>query len=361
MFEPRLHAVHRTAFLTGVLAYASSPLWLAFLLLSTLLFTQTIGSDPTYFTQPYQLFPIWPTANVALMLTLFGLTAVLLLAPKVLSLVLLVVRGEAHRFGGAARLFASALIEFVHSLLLAPVRMLFHTQFVLAALTGWRLDWKSPPRDDASTPWREAVARHGVHTLLAIVWIAAILVTSAAFPWWLSPILTGLLLAIPLSVYTSRVRIGRALRRRGLMLTPEEGREPRVLREARRVGAAVAERLVNLRAAIADRVTQQRVISALPPSAAPSGAKADAEAARIERALREDPEAISADAGLRLLSSRSALVVMHREVVAGRAHPDWGPPHDESADAVSTAPMPAWNDSGDAVIADHRELATEPL
>ncbi|HSC62622.1 MAG TPA: glucans biosynthesis glucosyltransferase MdoH, partial [Caldimonas sp.] len=150
MFEPRLHAVHRTAFLTGVLAYASSPLWLAFLLLSTLLFAQTVGSDPTYFTEPYQLFPIWPTANVALMLTLFGLTAVLLLAPKVLSLVALVARGEAERFGGAARLVASALIEFVHSLLLAPVRMLFHTQFVIAALTGWRLDWKSPPRDDAS-------------------------------------------------------------------------------------------------------------------------------------------------------------------------------------------------------------------
>ena len=46
MFEPRLHAVHRTAFLTGVLAYASSPLWLAFLLLSTLLFAQHRGQRP---------------------------------------------------------------------------------------------------------------------------------------------------------------------------------------------------------------------------------------------------------------------------------------------------------------------------
>ena len=124
-----------------------------------------------------------------------------------------------------ARLFASALIEFVHSLLLAPVRMLFHTQFVLAALTGWRLDWKSPPRDDASTPWREAVRRHGVHTLLAIAWIGAILATSAAFPWWLSPILAGLLLAIPLSVYTSRVRIGRGLAQPRSDADP--GREPR--------------------------------------------------------------------------------------------------------------------------------------
>ena len=62
MFEPGLHAVHRTAFLTGVLAYASSPLWLAFLLLSTLLFAQPrAAAMPTYFIEPYQLFPIWPT------------------------------------------------------------------------------------------------------------------------------------------------------------------------------------------------------------------------------------------------------------------------------------------------------------
>jgi membrane glycosyltransferase len=363
MFEPRLHAVHRTAFLTGVLAYASSPLWLAFLLLSTLLFAQTVGSDPTYFTQPYQLFPIWPTANVALMLTLFGLTAVLLLAPKVLSLVAIVARGEAQRFGGAARLLASAVIEFLHSLLLAPVRMLFHSQFVLAALTGWRLDWKSPPRDDAATSWREAAARHGVHTLLAIAWITAILATSAAFPWWLSPILAGLLLAIPLSVLTSRVKIGRALRSRGLMLTPEESREPRVLREARHAGAAVAERLATLRSAVADRAVQQRVVAALAPSAPPSGAKADAEAARIERALRDGPGALGDDDGLRLLSSRAALAVLHRDVGAGRGHPDWGPAHDEGteSDDAATTPMPAWHDSREAVTVADREPATEPF
>ena len=52
---------------------------------------------------------------------------------------------------------ASAVIEFLHSLLLAPVRMLFHTQFVIGALTGWRLDWKSPPRDDAATPSSNAI------------------------------------------------------------------------------------------------------------------------------------------------------------------------------------------------------------
>ena len=49
MFEPGLHPVHRTVFLTGVIAYASSPLWLAFLVLSTMLFAQHAGNDPDVF------------------------------------------------------------------------------------------------------------------------------------------------------------------------------------------------------------------------------------------------------------------------------------------------------------------------
>ncbi|HET6198600.1 MAG TPA: glucans biosynthesis glucosyltransferase MdoH, partial [Acetobacteraceae bacterium] len=322
MFEPGLHAVHRTAFLTGVLAYASSPLWLAFLLLSTFLFARHAGADPTYFFEPNQLFPIWPTANLKLMLTLFGLTALLLLAPKVLSLLAIVGRGEARRFGGARRLLGSALVEFAHSLLLAPVRMLFHTQFVLAALTGWRLDWKSPPRDDASTGWREAASRHGAHTLLAVLWIVAIVVSSNSFAWWLTPILLGLLSAMPLSVWGSRVAAGRALRRHGLLLTPEEIREPRVLAAAARDGDAVAARLATFKTAVVEQETHARVVAAVPPRFA-SGLKAVAEAAWIERALREGPGVLSADERFRLLSSGEALAQLRAEVAAHRAHPAW--------------------------------------
>ena len=323
MFEPRLHAVHRTAFLTGVLAYASSPLWLSFLMLSTVLFAQHAGTDPTYFFEPYQLFPIWPTANLQLMLTLFGLTGVLLLAPKMLSLLAIIVRGQAGRFGGVGRLLASAFIEFWHSLLLAPVRMLFHTQFVLAALTGWRLDWKSPPRNDASTSWRQAWARHGAHTVLAVAWIATILFTSAAFPWWLSPILTGLLFAIPLSVLSSRVKIGRALKRQGLMLTPEETRVPPILRRAERLAAEVGCRPTSFVHAIAEVDSHVRVVAGAPDRQGRGGAKAAAEAALVERALRDGPEALSADERLRVLSHREIAGWLHREVLGHRAHPDW--------------------------------------
>ncbi len=37
------------------------------------------------------------------------------------------------------------------SVLLAPVRMLFHTVFVVSAFLGWEVVWNSPQRDDDST------------------------------------------------------------------------------------------------------------------------------------------------------------------------------------------------------------------
>ncbi len=348
--EPGVHTVHRTAFLTGALSYATSPLWLLFLVLSSFLFAQQAGNEPVYFIESYQLFPTWPSTNLKLMLTLFGLTAVLLFAPKVLSIGAIVVRGRAARFGGTPRLIASALIEFAHSMLLAPVRMLFHTEFVLAAVFGWKLDWKSPPRDDAATSWNEAIGRHGLHTGVAIAWTAALVLGSSAFPWWLSPILLGLLLAIPLSVWGSRVGVGLALHRRGLMLTPEETRVPPVLRAAAQEAEAIAGRLVSFAGAATDATAQQRSVGALPMRNGATAAdrfshtaKAAALAGRVERALVEGPDALSNDDRLRLLSNTSALAAIREEVAARRAHPAWWHRDEEGADRLRPAKpgMPA--------------------
>ena len=47
-------------------------------------------------------------------------------------------------------LLDSPRLAGAYRFVLAPVRMLFHAQFVFAALTGWKLDGKSPPRDNAA-------------------------------------------------------------------------------------------------------------------------------------------------------------------------------------------------------------------
>ena len=322
MFEPGLHPVHRTVFLTGVLAYASAPLWLAFLLLSSVLFARYANEIPQYFFEPYQLVPIWPSANLKLMLTLFGLTALLLLGPKLLSLLLIIAKGEAREFGGVARLLLGAVFEFMYSVLLAPVRMLFHSQFVFAALTGWRLAWKSPPREGTITGWLEAGRRHGAHTLFALGWIALLLSSSEAFPWWLSPVLVGLLLAIPVSVAGSDERPGRWLRARGLFLIPEEAREPEVLAQARHHAAAFGA-LPSVVEAVVDATAHERVLRALASRPAAVGAKARAQAALIERAARAGPQGLDPADRLRLLGDAHVLRAVRARVGAHDAHPGW--------------------------------------
>jgi membrane glycosyltransferase len=315
LFEPGLHAVHRSVFVTGVMAYASAPLWLGFLLLSTFLFTQHVHDVPIYFLEPYQLFPIWPVEHLRLVLTLFGLTGILLLAPKAISLLVWLTTRRAWCFGGVARLLGSAVVEFVHSLLLAPVRMLFHTQFVAAALTGWKLDWKSPPREDTQTTWREAVRRHGLHTLLALAWLAAIHASGAPFPWWLSPIIGGLLAAIPLSVFGSRASVGRAWKRAGLLLIPEELEPPRVLVDAQRHAAAFAASPVDFRGALRDPAQAARVRAATAPHAPAHGAKLAAQLTNAEAVSARGLEAIGTEGRLRLVNDRHALDAVARALV----------------------------------------------
>ena len=339
MFEPGLHPVHRTVFLSGVLAYLSSPFWLAFLVLSTVLFASHSHLVPTYFVEPNQMFPIWPTANFKLMLTLFGLTAVLLFAPKVISLFAIVARGDARRYGGAPRLLLSALLELIHSVLLAPVRMLFHTQFVLATLTGVKLDWKSPPRHDAATGWGEALRRHALGSLLALTWIGIILVSSASFQWWLSPVLAGLLLAVPLSAWTSRAAPGRWLKARGIFLIPEEQTQPPVLAEADRY-AAEFKATPGFTEAVADTAVQREVSCAIPLRPPARAAKAEAQARLVARAAAEGPRALTQADRLRLLADAQALRALHARLATGGAHGDWPVPAHMPESLMAVEPEP---------------------
>ena len=53
-------------------------------------------TDPTYFTQPHQLFPLWPEWHPDWALALFSTTAFMLFLPKFLSAITIGLRGEAR-------------------------------------------------------------------------------------------------------------------------------------------------------------------------------------------------------------------------------------------------------------------------
>lgn len=141
-------------------------------------------------------------------------------------------REEAAKFGGNHRLVLSALLETVASALLAPINMLFNAKFVLFTLLGQGVAWVTQHRgsDDDGTDWREVIITHGGQTVFGLVWGVSTLVVSPAFFWWLSPVLAGLVLSVPVSIFLSKAGVGRAARRLGLFLTAEETAPPHELK-----------------------------------------------------------------------------------------------------------------------------------
>jgi membrane glycosyltransferase len=102
--------------------------------------------------------------------------------------------------------------------------MLAHCLYVLGALTGIKLEWKSPPRGDNALGWGDAARRVG--TLIALPLAIGFGVLRRALVIAMAPMLLPLTLAVPFTVLTGHPRAGRAVARLGLMRTPEEASPP---------------------------------------------------------------------------------------------------------------------------------------
>ncbi|MDZ7654246.1 MAG: glucans biosynthesis glucosyltransferase MdoH [Burkholderiaceae bacterium] len=309
--EPGLHPVHRAMFVTGLLSYVSAPLWLAFLLLSSLLAIASGADDGA------GLLGQLATGGGA-MTALFIATATMLVLPKGLALALVFIRREQRRFGGTLRLLAGAALELAISVLLAPVRMMFHAQFVLAAATGWKIKWHSPPREAEATSWREALRLHGPHALVAAVWLAAAAVELGTHDvLWLLPVLLPLLVAVPLSVAGSLPSLGARLRAWGLFAVPEEVWTPAILRRAQRY----AERgvaLVRFDDAVTERRIARPVSGAMGARDTQQGLRGARRLALVERATSEGFEALGADDKMRFLSEPQAMALLRLWLAAKR-------------------------------------------
>ncbi|MCC8189353.1 MAG: glucans biosynthesis glucosyltransferase MdoH [Planctomycetes bacterium] len=210
---------HRALFINGIMSYVSALLWFFFLVVSTVQVVVALFTLPVYFPETPTLFPDWPRYFTERMLALFGGTAALLFLPKLFTVILTMVRG-AGPFGGTLRLAASAGGELILSTLLAPVRMIYHSLFVVTTLLGFTVRWNTQNRDARSTTWLQALRFHWWGVVIGLVWGAFIFLVNRGFFLWLSPIVVGLMISVPLSVWTSRIRVGDWAGRLGLFLTP---------------------------------------------------------------------------------------------------------------------------------------------
>jgi membrane glycosyltransferase len=214
LLAQNIRPISRLHLVQGILAYASAPLLALFVLLGAL----QAGIDRL---QERAVTVSWASAGV-----LFLVTLLLLFGPKVLSLLHLFSRPkEVAAFGGPIRVLASTVLETLFSILTAPVLIWFHTKFVLRNIAGQTVVWHTQTREGGKGPrWSEIVHEYwplpivGVTLGVLAWWIAP------TYLAWVSPLLIGLVLAIPVAQFSGRTNVLRSLFR-----TPEELHPPEEL------------------------------------------------------------------------------------------------------------------------------------
>jgi membrane glycosyltransferase len=220
LFERGIKTVSRFNILNGIMAYSSSPLWLLSLILGVLV---TMNQDHGAAGALARMFRPGIVSGA-----LYAYVMCLLLLPKVLGAAILMKSTEKLKLcGGGIKVALGVAAETIHSMVMAPVLMLFYTRFVLASFSGTEVRWGRQVRSDAQGPsWTTWIATHASN--LVLVLIAAVMTAwlRPSLLLWLAPVLAGPILAVPVSRMTASTNLGLEAKTRGWFVIPEEVAPP---------------------------------------------------------------------------------------------------------------------------------------
>jgi membrane glycosyltransferase len=316
--------VNRLHFTLGILSYLASPLWLAFIVLSLVVAFRAGGLDLDGASGTVMRTAL-PWSSPAQAAGLFAFTLVLLFAPKILALLDLRDRPrELAHFGGWRKLAGGILTETVTFTLAAPVLMLFHTKFVILTLCRQSITWGTQRRGRAGeSAWREAVSAHLGHTAFGVVLAVVAVRVDPSLAGWLSPLLAGLILSIPISYVTGCLGAGLWLRDRGILITPEESApspdlqelnaELAAVRSGKEPGAELASDAGMLQAVLDPYVNAVHV-SLLRAKDDPPPATVQRMAELRDKLLREGPSSLPLRDKVAVLSDLDSMVTLHEAV-----------------------------------------------
>lgn len=225
LFARRLKLPSRIHIWNGIMGFLSSPIWLLLLLLGTL---DAITSSTAVTPMAVGVF-----SKTIIGWLLFAYVMCLLLLPKLLAVWLILgTQDKASQFGGRRKVLASALGEMTFAAMLAPILMLFHTRFVVTALTGAKVKWGGQKRDADQTPaWHDCVTSHWANTVFVLAWAAVVAWLSPALLPWMAFVFAGPLVAVPFTFVTGLQSVAQRAREKGLFVIPEESNPPAELRE----------------------------------------------------------------------------------------------------------------------------------
>jgi membrane glycosyltransferase len=116
--------------------------------------------------------------------------------------------------------------------LIAPLAMLIQTTAVAGILAGRDSGWNTQRRDDGRVPLAEVWASYWRYMVFGLILAAAAWAVSPSLFLWMTPVLLGLTLAVPLAGLTANRGPGQFLGRLGLLRIPEERTPPAILSRA---------------------------------------------------------------------------------------------------------------------------------
>src|SRR5690348_15676111 len=229
-----LRWVSRLHLMTGIGSYLTAPLWLIFLVLGLLISLQAYFVRPEYFPKGFSLFPTWPAQDPVLAAWVFAATMGLLIIPKLLAYLLVLSRRSVRvAFAGSVRALVGTLAETILAALIAPSMMIFQSSAVFEILLGRDAGWQVQRRSDGEVSRREISRKLAPPTLFGIVMGLSAYAVSVPLLLWMSPVVIGLIVALPMGLLTSS-RLNTA----GLFATPEDRSPPPVLTRASELAAA---------------------------------------------------------------------------------------------------------------------------
>ena len=206
---PGLQVTSRVQLVLAILMFLAGPAWL----LAAVAMVALISTAPTL-PAVLDLGFLWAA--------LIGLWA-LILAPKLVSVFVVVLQADQRRAFGGARQFAfGILLETFFSILISPVMWFSQTIAVAGLLFGKRATWAAQNRDDASLGWATAVRVFGLHAAFGLLLALPLVFTHPQALPLLALFVGGLWVVIPLAVLSAKPSVGEFFCRRGWLAVPDE-------------------------------------------------------------------------------------------------------------------------------------------
>ena len=230
----------RVHLIMGATSYLVSVVWAASLMVGVVLALQGQQMIPSYFIDSKTLFPVWPVIDSGAALRLFFATMTIVLLPKILGLLLEIRRSRRAREPlGSLRATLGVVFETLFSVLLSPILMVTQTVAVFQVLLGRDSGWRVQARGAAGMSLMQALSFHYRHMVVGALLAFLCWEASPQVVAWMSPVIAGLLLAVPLSWLTARPA---GLLARTLLSTPDCRSPPAILESAQRASGEWALR-----------------------------------------------------------------------------------------------------------------------